>query len=132
MTATDDVDPNPTVTCTPASGSPFPNGDTTVICTATDKAGNTGTASFAVTVRGAAEQLAELRADVHGVGTGESLSAKVNAAQAAYSSGDERGTCEILGAFINLVDAQAGKHILSHTADALIADATRVRAVLDC
>lgn len=132
VTATDDVDPNPTVTCTPASGSPFPIGNTTVTCTATDKAANTGRASFSVTVRGAAEQLAELRADVHGVGTGESLSAKVDAAQAAYSSGDERGTCEILDAVINFVDAQAGKHIPSDTADALIADATRIRAVLDC
>ena len=132
VTATDDVDPNPTVTCTPASGSAFRIGDTTVTCTATDKAGNTGTASFAVTVTGAAEQLADLLDDVQGVGPGQSLTAKVNAAQAAYSSGDKRGTCEILRAFINLVDAPAGKQIPSGTADALIADATRIRAVLGC
>jgi hypothetical protein len=39
------------VTCVPPSGSHFPLGITTVICTATDSAGNTGTASFTVQVR---------------------------------------------------------------------------------
>jgi hypothetical protein len=34
----------------PASGSTFPVGVTTVTCTATDAAGNTGSASFTVTV----------------------------------------------------------------------------------
>jgi HYR domain len=33
-------DPNPTVTCTPESGSLFPFGTTSVTCTATDKSGN--------------------------------------------------------------------------------------------
>jgi uncharacterized protein YegL len=36
--------------CTPASGSLFPLGTTTVACASTDNAGNTSTASFAVTV----------------------------------------------------------------------------------
>lgn len=36
-TATDLVNPNPTVTCAPASGSTFPLGTTTVECTATDE-----------------------------------------------------------------------------------------------
>jgi HYR domain/Bacterial Ig-like domain (group 3)/FIMAH domain len=49
-TAVDTVDgPLPAV-CTPASGSVFPLGPTTVSCSATDTAGNTGTASFTVTV----------------------------------------------------------------------------------
>lgn len=39
----------PTV-CAPASGSTFPVGTTTVQCTASDQAGNTGSASFTVTV----------------------------------------------------------------------------------
>jgi hypothetical protein len=49
-TATDPVDPNPTVSCSPASGSTFPLGTTTVTCTATDSAGNHSSASFHVTV----------------------------------------------------------------------------------
>jgi len=49
-TATDTVDPNPGFTCTPASGSLFPIGTTTVNCTTRDAAGNTSTGSFTVTV----------------------------------------------------------------------------------
>jgi HYR domain len=41
----------PTVTCAPGSGSTFPLGTTTVICTATDTKGNQATTSFTVTVR---------------------------------------------------------------------------------
>lgn len=39
-----------TVVCTPASGSPFAIGDTTVNCTATDALARTGTCSFMVSV----------------------------------------------------------------------------------
>lgn len=48
---TDDDDPNPSVVCSPASGSLFPAGVTTVTCTATDASGNATTATFTVTVR---------------------------------------------------------------------------------
>ena len=41
---------NPTVTCTPASGSTFPLGSTPVKCSATDSAGNTASAAFNVTI----------------------------------------------------------------------------------
>ncbi len=51
VTADDVCDPNPTVTCTPASGSKFPVGMTTVTCTATDACGNTSAPKqFTVTV----------------------------------------------------------------------------------
>ncbi|MCL4859477.1 MAG: HYR domain-containing protein, partial [Caldilineaceae bacterium] len=50
VTATDDIDPNPTVLCAPASGSTFPLGATPVNCSATDASGNTANGSFTVTV----------------------------------------------------------------------------------
>ncbi len=50
-TATDNVDGAITPTCTPASGSTFALGTTTVTCSATDAAGNEASASFTVTVR---------------------------------------------------------------------------------
>lgn len=50
-TATDLVDPTPTVQCTPVSGSTFSLGSTTVICTATDDAANSSSATFTITVR---------------------------------------------------------------------------------
>jgi hypothetical protein len=48
--ATDDRDPNPTVECSPASGSFFPVGTTTVNCKATDQSGNVARGSFLVHV----------------------------------------------------------------------------------
>lgn len=48
--ASDLVDPNPGVVCTPGSGSTFAIGTTTVTCTARDASGNQASASFAVTV----------------------------------------------------------------------------------
>ena len=49
-TATDVVDADPTVDCSPASGALFPVGHNTVTCTATDDALKTSTASFSVDV----------------------------------------------------------------------------------
>jgi hypothetical protein len=50
-TATDLVDGPLTPTCTPASGSTFPLGQTTVTCSAVDTHGNPTSASFKVTVQ---------------------------------------------------------------------------------
>lgn len=50
ISAADDVDPAPSLSCEPASGSTFPVGTTTVVCTATDFSGNPGTGQFHVTV----------------------------------------------------------------------------------
>ena len=49
-TATDDLDGDLPVDCSPASGSTFPLGTTTVNCSAEDAAGNVGTGSFEVSV----------------------------------------------------------------------------------
>ena len=49
-TAVDNVDGPLTPTCVPPSGSLFPLGSTTVNCSATDAAGNTGTGSGTITV----------------------------------------------------------------------------------
>ena len=54
VTATDNTDPNPIVFCTPASGSTFPVGTTTVQCTATDSHANSTHGSFKVSVTGGA------------------------------------------------------------------------------
>jgi HYR domain/von Willebrand factor type A domain len=49
-TAVDNVDGPLTPTCNPPSGSLFPLGSTTVTCSATDAAGNTGTGTGTITV----------------------------------------------------------------------------------
>jgi hypothetical protein len=51
VTATDDVDPSPSVVCAPPSGSFFPPGTTFVTCTATDASGKESTCQFPVTLR---------------------------------------------------------------------------------
>lgn len=50
ISATDNCDNNPTIVCTPASGSTFDIGTTTVNCVATDESGNESSCSFDVTV----------------------------------------------------------------------------------
>jgi hypothetical protein len=72
VTATDNLDPNPVVTCTP-SGNVFPINPlgvfTTVTCTASDASGNVSPpGTFHIHVRGAGEQLANLEALVRSFG----------------------------------------------------------------
>ncbi len=65
VSASDAVTAVPTVVCSPASGSTFPVGTTTVNCQASDFAGNSSAASFTVTVNA---QSAEVPHRMHGVG----------------------------------------------------------------
>ena len=51
VTADDDTDEDPVVTCVPASGTVFPLGETVVNCTARDASGNESAGNFRVTVR---------------------------------------------------------------------------------
>ncbi|MGD0196567.1 MAG: HYR domain-containing protein [Solirubrobacteraceae bacterium] len=74
------ADPYSTISssqCTPASGSTFPIGTTTVTCSATDAAGNTTATAFAVTVTATATP--------SGQGTPGAASAAAPAASRAYS-----------------------------------------------
>ncbi len=136
-TAIDNLDPSPVVSCTPLSGSLFAIGDTSVNCTATDSAGNNATGAFTVHVRGAAEQLANLAADVHGVGPGTSLAATVAIAQLLLAHGQTHATCLTLTTFTLEVRAQTGKKIqpgttLPSQAGSLIATAQRIENVIGC
>lgn len=67
-----------------------------------------------------------------GVGPGQSLVDKINAAQASYAAQDVPGTCSILSSFSNEVDAQSGKHVDVATAAALLAEVAAIRVVLGC
>jgi hypothetical protein len=83
-------------------------------------------------VASVADLLAGLLGDVADVGPGTSLASKVRAAQGAYTAGRESAACEILGAFINEVEAQAGKHIPIDSANALIAAAGAIKDAMAC
>jgi hypothetical protein len=60
------------------------------------------------------------------------LAGKLSDAEAALDANDLKGTCAILGAFVDEVNTQTGKKIVPATAAALIADATRIETVLGC
>jgi hypothetical protein len=134
-TASDDCS-SVSVASVPASGSVFAIGDTTVQCTATDGAGNQATCSFTVHVKGAGEQIGELIALVQGLGlpsgSANSLVVKMQAAANSLGRGNTEAACGTLGAFLNEVAAQSGKKLTAVQADALIADAMRIRAMLGC
>ncbi|HYA09863.1 MAG TPA: HYR domain-containing protein, partial [Gaiellaceae bacterium] len=136
VTATDDVTPTPGVTCDPPSGNVFPMGDTVVTCTASDEAGNTATMTLTVHVRDAAEQLANLQADVHALGLRPvlalTLQAELQGAQAAVAAGKPRPACAALGLFAAEVRLASGRGIPAAEAADLVAAANRIRAVLGC
>jgi hypothetical protein len=125
-----------TLTSTPPSGSVFAIGTTTVTSATTDPAGNAASCSFTIHVKSAAEQTADLVAAVDALvikaGIKNALLVKLDAALAALAASHTAAACGELMAFINLVEAQAGKAISGSDAAALIDAATRIRAVIGC
>jgi hypothetical protein len=131
--AVDNLDPFPALVCTPASGEVFPIGTTTVICRATDDAGNSAIWVFTVKVLSAAEQIDLLLTDATGIGTGTSLADKVKQIQKAMAAGRTRNACTGLTEFLNLVNSQAAKGKLTGAqAASLTAQADRIKATLTC
>jgi hypothetical protein len=123
----------PTFSCNPASGSVFAVGTTTVTCTATDGSGdgeNAQTASFNVTVLGAAAQTSNLATTAQALSP--SLGGQVQTALASLASGAPAQTAvNQLNAFIHHVSAQSGKSGLSKSqANALIASAQQIIATI--
>jgi hypothetical protein len=124
------------VSSAPASGSVFAIGTTPVSSTAQDPSGNQSSCSFTVHVKGAAEQLDDLIAAVVALatkqGTKNALLVKLNAALAKVQGVNIGPVCGPLADFISLVSAQRGKDIAPIDADALIAKAAQIRAVVGC
>ena len=141
VSATDTVDPNPTVSCSHASGATLAIGSTVVSCTATDRAGNGRSGSSpAVTVRGAKDQLERLLEEVK-TAPGPSplqratLRADLQSVLDGFGSGNplQHGiSCARLTVFALLVGAWSGHPIPAAVADEWHADARRIRAVLNC
>jgi sugar lactone lactonase YvrE len=133
--ASDDVDPNPSLVCAPASASTFAVGDTTVHCTATDSSENTSTASFVVHVRGAAEQLTNLSAILDGFNLaklGTSLHDKLVAAQGFLAANKSHQACASLADFYSQAQSQSGKGLTMSQASYLSGSASRITNVIGC
>jgi len=130
-TAIDLVDGPVALSCSPASGSLFPVGTTTVACIATDKHGNSQTDTFSVAVFLSPAQMVESLIDA----MGDNLRQAQNLLQKTITSlnkGNINGACGKLGAFINQVQAQSNKSLKAADAATLISQATAVRAALVC
>ena len=129
--ATDNFDTSPSINCSPASGSTFSVGDTTVMCSASDKAGNTSDNSFNVHVRSVSEQLIGLGSLIDSFnlpqGTVNSLKGKLLEAQQAINDGNTGAACSSLTDFVSLINAQAGKKITAPQANQLISAATQIK-----
>ena len=134
----DDASATPTVSCTPASGSTFAIGTTTVNCTASDAASppDTTTGSFQVVVNGAAIQVSNLITTVNSFGLPADIQAgfdtQLQAVQTDLTNNNPAQACSDLTAFINHIQAQSGKHLTVSQANQLLAAAKQVQAVLGC
>ncbi len=133
VNATDDVGVVSLV-CTPSAGSVFPIGISPVQCTASDAAGNTDEAGFNVKIKGAPEQIVDLVALAAVTTLPPALRAKLLATfQAALADPHNvQVACRTLSAFILLVRLQQPNVIPTAKRNQMIADATRIKAVLGC
>jgi len=126
-------------TSAPASGSTFaidaPGEVTLVTGVATDAAGNVGTASFSVHVKGAGEQIEDLLVLVEGLSHHEELEQDVLHARRALDSGRTGRACNALGEVLEELseDGDRREDACEPTPSAAIVGAvTRIRAVLAC
>ena len=133
-TAVDVVDGAVALVCLPPSGVSFPIGTATVTCEVADRAGNHASDDFAVTVKGAPAQIAELSTDVRALrissGVETALTSQLRAAEKALKAGDLVTARARVQDFATTVTAQAGKKLTAVMADALLADANRILVVL--
>jgi hypothetical protein len=88
-------------------------------------------------IRETAEEVASnLKTTIEGFalpsGTANSLLVKLAAASAYLAAGNKAGACLSLQDLINATSAQAGKKLTQAQADTIIADATRMAAIVGC
>jgi hypothetical protein len=134
--ARDDVDPSPTLACSPPSGSVLPIGTTTVTCTATDASGNSGSASFKIRVRSAGEQIANLTdktlAYLDLPALRPALKAALQAVADAIAARHPKAACVALDLYVMAVKLAPARAFTAAEKADLIADAARIKAVIGC
>ena len=134
VTASDNWDSAPAVSCVPASGSTFAVGTTTVACTATDATGNAANGSFAVHVD---NLVADLHVLIGGFGLDKGLAKKLNKsiskAEKEVAKGHSTHACKNLDRVIRTAIDNAGGHGLSYAEALELLDASNAAgALLGC
>ena len=137
--ATDLVSGPQAVVCTPASGSRFPIGQTTVTCRASDAAGNVGIGSFLLRVLGPVDLLTGLRNDVASATPplttrlANDLTGKLNDAIVKLGQTKTADACKKVHEFMTKVDKErAMRTIPAPIADAWLTRATQIRTLMGC
>jgi hypothetical protein len=135
--AVDDRDPSPSLSCVPASGSTFPIGATTGECTARDAGGNMSTATFAVRVKGAPEQITDLIDKIRAIKTLAPLSPSMrlqlqNLANCVITR-QKTKACAAVPLFVSVARLAVSRgYLTAAQGDDLIADILRIKAVIGC
>jgi hypothetical protein len=134
--AVDDRDANPSLVCTPASGTTFKIGATTGQCVARDASGNESKASFAVRVKGAPEQIADLIDKIRAIKglapIAPALRLSLTSVADCYIQKRKSQACTGATLFIAAVRLAAGRLITTAQADSIVADIVRIKAVMGC
>lgn len=137
-TVVDEDSPLPAVSCTPASGSTFAIGSTTVNCSVSDSDDTNSpvSASFTVTVEGASAQMSDLTTTVNGMQLKSSLQnsfdAELGEILSEVNAGQTTLACPNLTDYIGHVQGQSGKGLTAAQASQLSAAAQQIQAVLSC
>ena len=137
-TAVDEGSETPTVGCLPASGSLFAIGTTTVTCTTVDAddLNSPVTATFTVTVKGAAGQLTDLIAAVGALPSSTAktvLNTQLADALTAEQAGNTSRVClDLFGALRSAQTEQSYGQLTAAQAAQIINAANQVAAVVGC
>ena len=118
--------------CSPVSGSTFAIGTTSVACNAADAAGNTATGGFSVRVLGAPDQIVNLIEYIRGMPLTDTQKTQlISVLQKALLS-NMSGVCSSITKLIALVQMIPVKSLPADKAAHIIADLTRISAVIGC
>lgn len=93
---------------------------------------HSGDGQVTISYHDVAAEVAALQQTVQGVGSGTSLSDKLTTVQQDLAAGNVANACGDLSAFVNQVQAQAGKQIPQATADQLVASAQQLQTEIGC
>jgi hypothetical protein len=130
--ASDIVDGSVVASCSPASGSVFAIGTTTVSCTSTDAHGNTSPAStFTVRVKGAAEQLADVVQAVVALNLKHSPAGDLAKVAQTLERSTAQG-CRDLARFVDRLSGSLGRDLTPAQRAWLTGELARIANVIGC
>ncbi len=118
--------------CAPVSGSTFAIGTTSVACNAADAAGNTASGAFSVRVLGAPDQIVNLIEYIRGTPLTDAQKTQLISVLQKALLTNSSGVCSSIAKLIALVQMIPVRSLPADKAAHIIADLTRISAVIGC